>query len=153
MFGGFRNAQRSALKIGDQMTPYTLDIEDFRKVYPGLSEEVISDEGLENLWAVVSVQLGDGEGNFPYSPKTIKPILYAALCHLATLQTSDSNQPGRVASASQGSTSVSFENLQVKSETGQWWNQTKCGALFWVLTQRYRTGCKLYRGSNYHPWG
>lgn len=135
------------------MTPCTLDIEAFRAFYPGLTEEVISDAELENLWGVLCVQLGDGEGNFPYPEATIKQILFAALCHLATLATNDMNQPGRIASASQGSVSASFENIQIKSETGQWWNQTKCGALFWVLTQRYRTGCRFYHTRKYHPWG
>lgn len=136
------------------MTPFALDIGDFRTVYPGFSSyEVISDEELDYLWGILVSLLGDNDGNFPYPAATIKPILYAALCHLVTLHTSDMSQPGRVASASQGSTSVSFENIQIKAEQGQWWNQTKCGALFWVLTQRYRVSCRFYRGSNYHPWG
>ena len=135
------------------MTPFTLDIETFRSIYPGLNEEVISDQELENLWAVIVEMLGDGEGNFPYPENTIQPILYAALCHLATLETNGLDQPGRVTSAGQGSTSASIEALQANSEVGQWWYQTKCGALFWMMTKRYRVGCRFYRGSNYHPWG
>lgn len=135
------------------MTPFSLDIDTFRTLYPGLTEQVISDQQLENLWAVIVEMLGDGDGNFPYPDNIIQTILYAALCHLATLETNGQNQPGRIASASQGSVSVSFEGLQVKSEIGAWWNQTKCGAMFWVMTKRYRVGCRFYGGRNYHPWG
>lgn len=136
-----------------KMTPFRLEISEFRLMYPGLTAEVINDSTLEALWGVVSTLLGDGEGNFIYPSPANKAILYAALCHLATLHTSALDQPGRVASASEGSVSTSFENIQVKSEQGQWWNLTKCGALFWTLTQRWRVGSKVYCGSNYHPWG
>nr|DAH90053.1 MAG TPA: Protein of unknown function (DUF4054) [Caudoviricetes sp.] len=135
------------------MTPFSLDIPTFRECYPGLTEEVISDTELETLWGAIAVMLGDGEGNYPYPESTIQPILYAALCHLATLETNGQDTPGMVTSASQGSTSASIQALTIKSEIGQWWNQTKCGALFWVMTKRYRVGCRFYRGSNFHPWG
>ncbi len=135
------------------MTPFGLDIDSFRDLYPGLTEDVISDAELQNLWGFVVELLGDGKGDFPYPESTIQPILYAALCHLATLETNGSNQPGRIASATEGSVSVSYEALQVNSEVGAWWNQTKCGALFWMMTKRYRVGCRFYGGRNYHPWG
>ena len=135
------------------MTSFELDISKFRAIYTGLTECAISDESLENLWCVIVTQLGDGKGNFPYPAPANQAILYAALCHLATLQTDGLNQPARIASAGEGSVSTSFENLQVRSEQGQWWNLTKCGALFWVLTQKYRVGCRFYAGNHYHPWG
>lgn len=135
------------------LTPFGLDISAFRDCYPALTQERISDEQVENLYGVISALLGDGEGNFPYPEASIQPIIFSALCHLITLWLDDSNSPARVASASQGSVSVSFDNIQARSEQGSWWNLTKCGALFWVLTQRYRTGCKLYTSKNYHPWG
>lgn len=128
------------------MTPFSLNIEDFRQLYPGLTEDVISDAGLEANWATVCALLGDEKGAFPYPESRIQPILYAALCHLATLATNGQSQPGRVTSATEGSVSVSFEATQIKSETGQWWNQTKCGALFWVLTLPYRSGVRIYPG-------
>ena len=117
------------------MTPFKLDLPTFRKMYPGLTEDVISDVELLTLWGVVDALLGDGEGNFPYPESSIQTILYAALCHL------------------EGSVSTSFENLKIQSETGEWWNQTKCGALFWVLTKRYRVACRFYGGRKFHPWG
>ena len=135
------------------MTPFKLDLPTFRKMYPGLTEDVISDGELLTLWGVVDALLGDGEGNFPYPESSIQTILYAALCHLATLETNGMNQPGRIASATEGSVSTSFENIKIQSEVGEWWNQTKCGALFWVLTKRYRVACRFYGGQKFHPWG
>lgn len=135
------------------MTPFKLDLPTFRKMYPGLTEDVISDVELLTLWGVVDALLGDGEGNFPYPESSIQTILYAALCHLATLETNGMNQPGRIASATEGSVSTSFENIKIQSEVGEWWNQTKCGALFWVLTKRYRVACRFYGGLKFHPWG
>ncbi len=135
------------------MTPFELDISSFRAAYPGLTEAKISDEELETLWASIMALLGDGEGNFPYPKATIKAILYAALCHLATLHTNGMDQPGRIASATEGSVSTSFDFIKTNSEVGDWWMQTKCGALFWMMTKRYRVGCRFYGGSNFHPWG
>ena len=82
------------------MTPFELNCSTFRSLYPGLTEDVISDEMLQALWGVIEALLGDGEGNFPYPESTIQTILYTALCHLATLETNGMNQPGRIASAS-----------------------------------------------------
>ena len=135
------------------MTPYTMDFDAFRAAYPAFTEAAISEDQLKALWGVVETMLGDGKGNFAYPAPQNGPILNAALCHLCTLELNGLQQPGRIASASQGSVSTSFDNLQVKAESGQWWNQTKCGALFWVLTRRYRTACRVYLGNHYHPWG
>ena len=135
------------------MTFYELDFEAFRSAYPAFSEEKVSEAQLSASWDEVKVLLGDGEGNFPYPEQTIKAILFAALCHLLTLKTSSIEQPSRIASATEGSVSTSFENLQVKTDSGAWWNLTKCGALFWAMTMRYRTGCKLYHSPKFHPWG
>lgn len=133
--------------------PFELKIADFRAAYPGLSESVISDDELANLWLSIEALLGDGEGRFPYPEKLAKPILYSALCHLATLQTNGMAQPGRVASATEGSVSTSFDFIKTNSESGDWWNQTKCGALFWQLTRRFRVACRFYGSRNFHPWG
>ena len=146
------NANKEA-EIKMTMTPFGLDVDAFRECYPALTEERISDEQIENLFGVVSAMLGDGEGNFPYPEATIQAILFSALCHLVTLSLNDSESPSRIASASEGSVSVSFENVTWQGEDASWWSLTRCGSLFWILTKKYRTGCKLYTSSNYHPWG
>lgn len=134
-------------------TAFTFDREVFRQRYPAFTEEKLPDGALDALWESVVSLLANSEGLFPWPESKTPAIVYAALCHLATLQTADSDAPGRVASASQGSVSVSFDLVQGQGDAAQWWNLTKCGALFWVLTKPYRMGLKLYRGSNYHPWG
>lgn len=128
------------------LTPFEFDIESFRGCYPGLTEDKISDAELTACWEELCALLGDGQGNFPYSPEKIKPIVRSALCHLATLRMNNSDQPGRVTSATEGSVSVSFEVLQAKTETAQWWNQTRCGALFWAMTLPQRSGPRIYPG-------
>lgn len=132
---------------------FIFDPSDFRTHYPKFTDEVISDEALTALYEGFSAIVGDGEGHFLYKPETVKTIVYCAVCHLATLNASDLDQPARVSSASQGSTSTSFENLQSGSESGQFWNLTRCGALFWVMTMPYRSGCRLYTVPRYHPYG
>ena len=112
------------------MAFYELDAAAFRAAYPAFTEEAVSAEQLAASWEAVKVLLGDGEGNFPYPEAKMQPILWAALCHLLSLDGNGLDQPSRIASATEGSVSTSFENLQSKTEAGSWWNLTKCGALF-----------------------
>lgn len=137
-----------------------LDIEEFRKWFPGLTEEAISDVVLDVLWQQVCALLGNSDATSfaPYEPDATPPVierkvqLYYALCHFATLSTRG-DQPGRVASASEGSVSTSFDLIKSESQTAQWWNQTPCGSTYWALTAKYRRGGRLYCSSNFHPWG
>ena len=137
-----------------------LDIEEFRQWFPGLTEEVISDTLLEILWQQVCSLIGntDATSFAPYDPEATPPVierkvlLYYALCHLATLSTRG-DQPGRVASASEGSVSTSFDLTKSESQTAQWWNQTPCGSTYWTMTAKYRRGGRIYVSSDYHPWG
>lgn len=137
-----------------------LDIEEFRQWFPGLTEEVISDTLLEILWQQVFSLFGntDATSFAPYDPEATPPVierkvlLYYALCHLATLSTRG-DQPGRVASASEGSVSTSFDLIKSESQTAQWWNQTPCGSTYWTMTAKYRRGGRIYVSSDYHPWG
>lgn len=137
-----------------------LDIEEFRQWFPGLTEEVISDTLLEILWSQVCSLIGntDATSFAPYDPEATPPVierkvlLYYALCHLATLSTRG-DQSGRVASASEGSVSTSFDLIKSESQTAQWWNQTPCGSTYWTMTAKYRRGGRIYVSSDYHPWG
>ena len=137
-----------------------LDIEEFRQWFPGLTEEVISDTLLEILWSQVCSLIGntDATSFALYDPEATPPVierkvlLYYALCHLATLSTRG-DQPGRVASASEGSVSTSFDLIKSESQTAQWWNQTPCGSTYWTMTAKYRRGGRIYVSSDYHPWG
>lgn len=144
------------------MAVVELDMQEFRELHPYLSEEKISDASLRLLWDVAQDYVGntDETSFFRYDPEATPPVLkrkwalYCVLCHLATLQVNNpSGTAGRVASASQGSVSTSFDLLRANSTVAQWWNQTECGATFWVMLSRFRLGGRLYRGGNYHPWG
>ena len=126
---------------------------DFRRRYPAFTEEKASDDALNSAWEAVAALLANREGLFPYPPEKAAAILFPAVCHILTLETSEHDAPGRVSSASQGSVSVSFDLVQANGMNAQWWNLTRCGALFWVLSAPYRISLKLYRGSNFHPWG
>lgn len=137
-----------------------LDIEEFREWFPGLTSCVISDDVLDVLWQQVCSLLGntDATSFAPYDPDATPQVLerkvqlYYALCHFATLATRG-DQPGRIASASEGSVSTSFDLIKSNSQTAQWWNQTPCGSTYWTLTAKYRMGGRLYGQSHYHPWG
>lgn len=138
----------------------TLDVDEFRSWFPGLTPCVIKDELLDVLWAQVCSLIGNtDETSFaPYAPDAKPPVierkvlLYYALCHLATLSTRG-DQPGRVASASEGSVSTSFDLIKSDSQSAQWWNQTPCGSTYWMMTTKYRRGGRIYVSSGYHPWG
>lgn len=137
-----------------------LDLEEFREWFPGLTPCVISDELLDILWGQVCTIVGCDDSNSfaPYDPDATPPVLerkvllYYALCHFATLSTRG-DQPGRVASASEGSVSTSFDLIKSNSQVAQWWNQTPCGSTYWALTGKYRVGGRLYVQSDFHPWG
>lgn len=138
----------------------TLDVEEFRSWFPGLTEAVIPDALLNVLWSQVCSMIGntDSTSFAPYNPDAEPPVierkvlLYYALCHMATLSTRG-DQPGRVASASEGSVSTSFDLIKSQSQTAQWWNQTPCGSTYWTMTAKYRRGGRIYVSSHYHPWG
>lgn len=135
-----------------------LELSEFRIWFPGLTETVISDELLEVLWEQAVVMVGDDDDNSfaPYNPpekKERKILLYYALCHLATLATQPAGQPGRVQSATEGSVSTSFDLLKANSISAQWWLQTRCGAMYWQMTARYRYGGRVYAAKKSHPWG
>lgn len=142
------------------MASVELDVAEFRTWFKGLTEEVISDQLLGVFWEQACGIVGntDGTSFAPYDPTATPPklerkaLLYYALCHLATLSVRG-DQPGRIASASEGSVSTSFDLIKSNSQTAQWWNQTPCGSTYWTLTAKYRMGGRLYGQSHYHPWG
>lgn len=136
-----------------------LDIAKFRAMRPEFTTEVISDETIQVLWELACDIVGNREGKelYPYNPDkdetTRAYLIYLVLCHLATLHLWPAGQSGRVASASEGSVSTSFETLKANSFTGQYWTQTQCGATYWMLTAPYRRGGRFYGEKVYHPYG
>ena len=78
-------------------------------------------------------------------------LFFYAMCHLITLENQDYN--GRIASASQGSVSTSFDLLKGGNFTKDFWAQTQCGSIFYMQYQSYTRGGRLYHSYNYHPYG
>lgn len=136
-----------------QFNEVKLDLEGFRAMFPGLTEEKAPDAVIEAQFEALKGILADEEGRFPYPESHAKTIVYHALCHLVTLMTDDTPTTGRIASVSEGSVSVSYDNLSAEGENGQFWNLTKCGALFWVMARSNRRRCRSYVRHRHHPWG
>lgn len=140
------------------MASVTFDENKFRLMYPALTEENLPRDVLLMMWDQAAMIVGADDRSFaPYNPEKgiteREVLLYYVTCHLATLATQDPSQPGRLASATEGSVSTSFDNITAKSVTAQWWLQTRCGATYWALTAKYRMGGRFYGSKNYHPWG
>lgn len=108
--------------------------------------------------SIASWQGADDNSIYPYDPENDitlrKDVLYLMTCHFLTLQLwSGTGQSGRIASASQGSISTSFDLLKSSKDIPNYWFQTPCGQQFWVMTASYRVGGRFYGVCNYHPWG
>lgn len=142
------------------MANVTFNIEEFRSMYPQFSSDKISDDVLNALYLVAVDIVGDTDENSfaPYDPengiKERKILLYTATCHLATMHLWPDGQSGRIASASEGSVSTSFDLIKPNGGyTAQYWTQTKCGQLFWLIFQKYTKGGRFYAMKHVHPWG
>lgn len=132
--------------------PVKFDYQWFQRRYPELSEWVSPDAGLGYFeLATGLLDNRDGGGDRPFcsalrgSPVTDIPtrqrLLGLLTAHIASLfapLNGVASPPlvGRIASASEGSVSVSTEFPM--DPGAAWFQQTKYGALFWQLTQRYR---------------
>jgi hypothetical protein len=82
-------------------------------------------------------------------------LFYMIVAHLLTLfgaptpTAPDSTPPGRIASATQGRISTSFD-YQIPAGSGMaaWFNQTKYGALYWMSTARFRSARYMPSGAS-----
>ena len=144
------------------MSTVTFDYDNFLLMFPHIAEAV--NEGktteeyiTETFYSVASWLKADDSSLYPYDPEhgefTRKTLLYLATCHLVSLSLWGNGQGGRVASASQGSVSTSFDLIKTNSLVGQWWLQTPCGSRYWIQSASYRKGGRFYGVSNYHPYG
>lgn len=135
--------------------------EKFRRLYPKFTDEQTYSEELLSMYFDMAVSLignTDAESFAPYDPDNKiylrEILLYLAICHLITLDENQSGSThGRIASASQGSVSTSFDLWRTGSFTGDWWSQTPCGQRFWMMSARFRHGPRIAVTNQYHPWG
>ena len=141
------------------MAVVTLNISDFRTFYPRFEDATkYADAYITAMFDVACTLINNTESSFiPYDPPKIKlreRILYAAVCHLLTKNEQGDEQTGVITSASQGSVSVGFSPVNGNSYAAQYWSQTRCGQLVWMLLSPYRLGGRLYTESpEYHPYG
>ena len=144
------------------MAVVTLSISEFLGMFPHLqtayTDGKINDTQITEAFNTVAEWLGNTENSiYPYNPEkgimTRKRLLYFATCHLLTLGLLPAGQQGRLASASQGSVSTSFDLIHANGLTAQWWLQTPCGSSFWVMLQAYRKGGRVYAHKHFHPYG
>ena len=140
------------------------DIVSFLDMYPQFSEcgeMAMSETVLDSLFEVACSIVDNTEGGMiPYDPgngvKVRKIVLYALVCHLATLNKWGANgQSGPLSNASEGSVSVGFQTASYKQggELATWLRQTPCGQTAWLLISRFAAGPRLYGVGNYHPYG
>jgi hypothetical protein len=145
------------------MSTVTFDYDEFIGRFPHIGDAVnegkITADYVNEMFNSVGQWLGvdDAHSLYPYNPDkgiyTRQNLLYLATCHLITLGLWPVGQNGRIASASQGSVSTSFDLLKTNSLVGSWWLQTPCGSQYWIMSSSYRKGGRLYISKDFHPYG
>lgn len=117
------------------------NIDNFRAVYPQFSN--LSDEQLTFMAQNALIISGlDTDARIPTSQKY--NLWYMLICHLATLAVRGS--AGAVASATEGSVSVSFSVMSQQGGDADWYNLTPCGSAYWQAIKRYRIGGMWFKG-------
>lgn len=122
---------------------------------PG-GEPILTDGQLSQAFEVACLMLNNTNSSpVPYNPEkgifTRRTLLYLIVCHLCTLALWQPGQAGPLASATEGSVSVSFS---IPNITGrEYWNMTPCGQSYWQAIRPYALGGRYYRVKNRHPWG
>ncbi|SPL70858.1 DUF4054 domain-containing protein [Acinetobacter stercoris] len=114
------------------------DIVKFREWYP---EVTLTDAQLQLLFIKAGMQLNNTEHSCVQNLLEREVLLYLLVAHLAILrmQVEKGNTAvGRVASATEGSVSVSFDYGQTLPNE-KWFAQTPYGAEYWQLTKKYRS--------------
>ena len=140
------------------MAVVIFDPAEFLTKYPQFKDKV-TDAQLEQAFDVACLLLDNTDSSLvPYDPdkgiKDRKTLLYMLVCHLVTLGLRGAEgQAGPVASASEGSVSVSFAVPTITGKIADWYIQTPCGQAYWNAIARYRLGGHYVAGCKYHPWG
>ena len=123
-----------------------LDLVKFKATYPTFKA---ADAQLE-LWFVEAGMLIN---NTPQSCiKSLverEVLMFLLMAHFAELQArveAGNSAVGRLASASEGSVSVSFDNGS-STLSSAWYQQTPYGSKYWAMTARYRSF--LYVATNF----
>lgn len=141
------------------MPVVTFSPERFRAACPQYAAvPVLDDARLEQGFNLACLILDNSENScVPYAPpqvmvrETLLFLLVAHFCELAERGEGGAGAVGGVASASEGSVSVSFSLPQ--QQNAAWFSQTAPGLAFWQATLKYRMGGRWQGQKPMHPWG
>lgn len=114
------------------------NVNKFRDIYPSLKA---TDAQLSMYFVEATMLLNNTEQSCVKSLVEREVLLFLLVAHFAVLQQridGGNEAVGRVASASEGSVSVSLDNGQA-TLSDKWYQQTPYGAKYWALTAKYRS--------------
>lgn len=126
----------------------------FRQLYPQYSDEEKYPDAVLQGKAEIARATFPWIKLLPFNPpaNTTRRIAMAlAICHLMWLD--DNGGQGRIASASQGSVSTSFDIIKGKNWQEDLLLQSLCGQLLMQFKAGLKVGGRVYNATHYHPWG
>lgn len=125
--------------------------------YPEFATTVTSDAQAQSYFDEATIwHANDGSGPVGDATRQLS-LLNMLTAHIAQLAVGSSRQAvsplvGRIASASEGSVSVSVDNPTTPG-SAEWYQQTQYGNSYWSATAQYRQ--MQYRAPirrNFYPW-
>lgn len=128
------------------MAVVVFDPAQFKLAFPEFA--AVPDARLEVLFTLAEGLLDNTDASIVTDLKTRTSMFYYIVAHMLTLYGtsvvgtpggSPSGVVGRLASATEGTVSSSFEFNVPASPGAAWWNQTQYGALYWMLMAPYRS--------------
>lgn len=114
------------------------DIAKFRALYPNITA---TDAQLESYFVKATMLLNNTDKSCVKNLAEREILLFLLVAHLATLQArveSGNTAVGRLASGTEGSVSVTFDN-GTTTLSDKWYQQTPYGSEYWALTSKYRS--------------
>lgn len=128
------------------MPAVVFDVNEFRGIYPQFAD--ITDVQLNYFFDAATILVDNsGRSKVPYNPPDVmtrKTLLYALVCHLATLSLRGGGVVGTLSNAAEGSVSTGFSVPQ--NPNAAWYNQTQCGATAYQLMISFTMGGRSYNG-------
>lgn len=114
------------------------NVNKFRSLYPTLKA---TDDQLNWYFIEATMLLNNTEKSCVKSLAEREVLLFLLVAHFSVLQQridGGNEAVGRIASASEGSVSVSLDNGQT-TLSDKWYQQTPYGSKYWALTAKYRS--------------
>lgn len=120
---------------------------DFRALYPQFTDPPTTDARLREYFWLATLILNNSCRSAVSDAEQRQRLLNLLVAHITTLQPtatqggagSGGGAVGRVASATEGSVSISTEYAAIVSASMAWFIQTQYGALYWQATASYRS--------------